>query len=77
MTASNKEEYISNVKRFFTPELTEKPMLFEIFTDSQDESDALKIMQHLETSPAGTAKAIAKGILGEKGVATVKKLLSK
>ena len=77
MSASSKEEYLRHIERFFTDEMTEKPMLFEVFTDSQNESDALKILQHLETSPVGTVKAIAKSVLGEKGVATVKKILSK
>ena len=40
--ASNKTEYLNNLDRFVTKEITEKPILFEIFTESNDESEALK-----------------------------------
>lgn len=77
MSASNKEEYLAAVERFLTPELTNKPMVFEVFTDHQCESDALRIMNNLEISTSGAAKHLAKNILGEKGVQAVKKLLNK
>lgn len=46
LTASNKEEFNSVYERFITSEITDKPMLFEIFTDSKDETEA----HHLTTS---------------------------
>lgn len=46
LTASNKEEFNSVYERFITSEMTDKPMLFEIFTDSKDETEA----HHLTTS---------------------------
>ena len=57
--------------------MTERPMVFEVFTDSQCESDALRIMNNLEVSAVGSAKQLAKNILGEKGVKAVKKILDK
>lgn len=78
LSASNKKEYLSNVDRFVFPELTDKPMLFEVFTDYQEESDALKIINHIvEDAPSATdvAKKMAKGILGEKGVKTLKRIV--
>lgn len=77
MSASNKEEYMANVGRFVTPELTDRPMLFEVFTDSEDESKALEIVNHLETSPEGMAKEAARKILGPTGVQALKKILKK
>lgn len=77
MSASNKEEYLAHVGRFLTPALTDKPMLFEIFTDSSDESKALEVMNHLEMSHEGAAKDMAKKILGPSGVQTLKKILKK
>lgn len=77
MSASNKEEYLACVERFLTPDLTDKPMVFEVFTDSRCESDALKIMNNLEVSAVSSAKQLAKNILGEKGVQAVKKILNK
>lgn len=45
--ASSKEEYLRNLERFLTSGITEKPMLFEVFTNSEDESDALRMMNTL------------------------------
>ena len=77
LCASNKEEYLEAVERFLTPELTEKPMVFEVFTDHQCESDAIKIMNNLEVSAASTVKQLVKNVLGEKGVQIVKKIINK
>ena len=77
LCASTKDEYFEKEKRFLTQELTEKPMLFEIFTDSQLESNALEIMNHLEVSVSGSAKQLVKNALGEKGVKAIKKILNK
>ena len=77
MTASTKEEYLSCLPRFLEKELTERPVLFEIFTDSQDESDALETVKNLEGAAAKTAKSVAKKLLGDKGTAAVKKLLGR
>ncbi len=77
MSASNKEEYLANVERFFTPHLTEKPMVFEIFTDHKDESDAIRTINHLEVSTHQGVKEIVKNVVGDKGVQTIKKILRK
>lgn len=73
LTASNKEEFLQVYERFLTPELTDKPMVFEIFTDNQDESNALKTVNNLKSNAIGKSKQIAKQILGE----TVKKVVMK
>lgn len=50
---------------------------FEVFTDSENESDALKTVLSLEESTEGKAKNIVKSMIGEKGVRTLKKVLGK
>ena len=59
------------------PELTEKPLLFEIFTDSRDESDALEQVMNIEETVEGQAKMLAKQVLGKKGVDMLKKVLGR
>lgn len=76
MTASNKEEFEATYKRFITPDLTEKPMLFEIFTNDYEERNALNIMCNIDVSVQGAAKQAVKKVLGQKGVNAVKKLLN-
>ena len=77
ISASSKEEYLTNVSRFVSPKMNEKPIVFEVFTDSSDESDALKIMHTLEAEVSGKTKQMVKEILGESGVKTVKKILGR
>ena len=81
LTASTKEEFLENVTRFVSPEFTDKSMIFEVFTDSKDESDGIYAMNHIVHSVAGTTKDAVKGIIksiaGEKGVSAVKNFLKK
>lgn len=56
LTASNKEEFAEVYKRFITKEPTERPMLFEIFTNTKDETEA----HHLTTSIELKSKVIRK-----------------
>ena len=67
MSASSKDEFNSVYQRFVTADMTDKPMLFEVFTDSRDESDALlAISICLKTD---------KDVKHEKLVETAKKVL--
>lgn len=81
LTASTKEEFMENAKRFTVSELTDRPMIFEVFTDSELESNGIYAMNHIVSNAAGKTKALAKDMIksvaGEKGIATVKKLLKK
>lgn len=77
LSASSKEEFEAVYQRFLTPQATADPMLFEVFTNSREESEALKRIMYLENTAAGEAKALIKQLLGEKGIAAVKKILGK
>lgn len=77
LSAKNKEEYLKAAERFLCPEITDKPMLFEAFTDSKDESDALKIIYELEISTVSAAKNTVKNILGENNIRKIKKVIGK
>lgn len=59
--------YLRQLDRFLAPGLTDRPMLFEVFTDSRDESDAIRIMNNLNVSPKGVLKEVVKSVVGEKG----------
>ena len=81
LSASNKEEFLKVVNRFLIPEITEKPMILEVFTDTQDESDALEIIKNymFDTKMVmkAEAKVFAKNLLGEKGIKILKKVVGK
>ena len=79
ITASGKEDFIDAAKRFLTPHMTDKPMLFEVFTDSQKESDALEITCGFKVDPKKVlkdkVKKVVKDVVGEKGMETIKKVI--
>lgn len=78
LTASNADEYLAVLDHFINPDMTDKPMLLEAFTNYQDESDALNLMNHIVADPptaTDMAKKVAKGLLGDKGVQTLKKIV--
>lgn len=77
LKAESKEEFSQNANEFFSPDPSDKPMLFEVFTAEKDETAALTMVANLETSLKGAAKKTVKKVLGEKGKATVKKMLGR
>lgn len=60
MSASTKEEVLSFARRFFTAERTEKPMLFEVFTDTTHETEALHLFKNMKTSVKQQIKNIVR-----------------
>lgn len=75
LTASNFDEFDIALKRFTTPEITDKPMLFEVFTESKDDSNAFEMMANIDLDTKGQAKAVLKQVLGDKGMATLRKII--
>lgn len=66
--AQSKEEFLEVLPAFFDPEAHERPMVFEVFVDTKDESDALSAITHIKEDPKlvarDAAKRIAKTALG-------------
>uniref|UniRef100_UPI004056E852 thiamine pyrophosphate-binding protein n=1 Tax=Agathobacter sp. TaxID=2021311 RepID=UPI004056E852 len=77
ISANSKEEYLGHLEYFLSPKMYDRPVIFEVFTDSKEESDALSIINNLEISAAGTAKKLARNILGDKGIKAVKNFIAK
>ena len=77
ISASSKEEYLENLPEFTSDEKKDKPIIFEVFIDTKDETEALQILYNLETSVTGTAKTFAKSVLGDSNVKKIKKILGK
>ena len=77
LSANTKEDFLENAKRFVTEELTEKPILFELFTNSEEESKALQMLRGIEVDAKSSAKKILKDIIGTENTAKLKTLLHK
>ena len=79
ITASNKEEFNNVVEKFLSPENNDKPMLFEVFTETEDESDALKTILNMvvdyKTIVKDKLKKAVKEIVGQRGIETIKKVI--
>lgn len=81
LTASNKQEFEKNAERFLTPEITEKPMIFEVFTTTEDETQALYQLRHsVYTTKQFVKREVVKVLdksIGSDGVNKIKKVLGK
>lgn len=75
LCASTKEEFNQVYNRFITSEKTDKPMIFEIFTDVENENDALYQIYNIEISKKMVFKKTIKNLVGEEVVNVVKKIL--
>ena len=80
MSASNKNEFLTNINEFIK-ESSEKPILLEAFTNCKDESDALEIINTLEFDTKGKFKSdvknIVKNIAGDRGINAIKKIVKR
>lgn len=47
ISASSKEEFLSLADEFVKPNILDKPLVFEVFTDSKNESDAIQLMRNI------------------------------
>lgn len=70
LSASNKEEFEATYARFVTKELTDKPMVFELFPEADSEVKNLDAVRHIKATNApmmeritDTAKSGVKAIL--------------
>lgn len=77
MSASSADEFESKYKRFVVPEITDKPIFFELFTTDENENEALHRIMTMYEDAAGVAKSMMKKVLGEKGMKLVKGILNK
>lgn len=78
MTAASKDEFLSLMPNFIAPEITEKPIVFEVFTKVEDENDALKKMSFIHEVPTiSPLKMAAHKVLGEKGVKVIKSIIKR
>lgn len=77
LSAVGKEDFSAKYERFVTPGTLEKPMIFEVFTDVEDENQALWNMWNIEHSVKGEAKQMIKNILGKKTIEKIKEIVGK
>ncbi len=75
MQATTKEEYLNHLDHFLTSSITNNPMLLEAFTNDMEESDALKIVNHLTEDAKAKLKAVVKSVVPESVVDRIKNMV--
>lgn len=81
LSATTKEEYLRIRERFLLAEMTDKPMILEVFTDSRDEVEMQERVCNAVTDTKTVAKSkvanAVRGIMGEGAVTHIKHILGK
>lgn len=81
LSACGKSEFLSMIDNFLSPKQTDKPILLEVFTETEDESNALEMVLNMVVDTKAAVKNAIKGavkqVLGDTGVQTIKKVLGK
>ncbi|MCH5175520.1 MAG: 2-succinyl-5-enolpyruvyl-6-hydroxy-3-cyclohexene-1-carboxylate synthase [Prevotellaceae bacterium] len=77
MSATNKEEFDKVYSKFVNPQLSEKPIIFEVFTQVEDENEALHRMYNIEASTKKKIKQALHNALGDDAIKLGKKILGK
>lgn len=79
--AKTKEEFLECIDTFLNPLIGNKPMLFEVCTDTEGESGAIEIMRSFLNDSKTVLKNKIVGsvrtVLGKKGIETVKRILGR
>jgi len=75
MTASDKETFLQALPQFVNPKMTDKPVLFEVFTNGEDDSEAYRIMRRMVVDTKEEVKGKVKcGVRKVLGDATARKI---
>ena len=75
LSAEDKIEFKKTYKRFIEDKMLDKPIIFEVFTNSKDESDALEAITSIRMSTKGKTKNAIANVLGKENVKKIKKLI--
>lgn len=75
ISAENKNDFEEKYRAFVNPEITDKPILFEVFTDAHDDTEALRKINSIEEKAGSGVKKMIKGIIGQDTVNRIKKVI--
>ena len=79
LKAANKEEFISVIEHFLSPHIGDRPILFEVFTETDDESNALETILNIvidqKAQIKSNIKKAVKKVVGDKGIETIMKFI--
>lgn len=82
LSASNKEEFLKVYSKFLDNRIGDRPIFFEVFTNTKDENEALYLVKHIEQPTdkekiTSTIKQTVKNTIGKGAINKIKGALSK
>ena len=77
ISATNKAEFEKVYEKFICKDLSDKSIIFEVFTNNIDENDALLKMVSINSDKLGSVKSAVKNVLGDKGISFLKNTIRK
>jgi 2-succinyl-5-enolpyruvyl-6-hydroxy-3-cyclohexene-1-carboxylate synthase len=75
LSASSKDDYEAAYREFLAKDAGGRSVVFEVFTDSEEESRALEMIRNIKKDHKKSAKAAARRVLGDRSVNAMKKFL--
>ncbi len=77
LTASDQESFEKCLPDFVSPEPSVRPVLFEVFTDAEQDAEAFERMEKIDQTGKSQAKEALRSVLGEQGAEKLKRLFKK
>jgi 2-succinyl-5-enolpyruvyl-6-hydroxy-3-cyclohexene-1-carboxylate synthase len=74
ISASNKQEFELVFEQFINPHSNGKSIVFEVFTDSVEESNALEAIRNLKGDSSKIAKRFVKNLIGDKSIKALRSI---
>lgn len=79
MSASTKEDFSLEVSKFVSSSITDKPIIFEVFTEKVDDADVLRVVRQIngeeQVAYKDKAKQLVKSMLPSGAIDTIKKIV--
>lgn len=79
ISATNKEEFELVYEKFISNEVSEKPIFFEVFTETANEDSALTLISNIEVDytvyTKKYTKNLVKSMLGDRAIKGIKKII--
>lgn len=73
MSAETKEEFAACAKSFVVK--GDKPIVFEVFTNTEDENEATRIIRQIDGEKPISVRSVVKNLLGDNVISAVKKII--
>lgn len=77
LSATNKEEFFTALETFTNPNITEQPIILEVFTTHENENEALRLMTSITFDAKHKVADAIRSVAGEKGIKAIKSVLGR